>query len=295
MAETIPPPNEVDRDFGTRLDEAYKNTTYKNGIRAGLIRLLAEQIRLREQAEAALLARNIEIDALWKGDDDRHCADMQSSEQCTERYMLMRQRAEQAEDRVEVLHQLLEKAEEGSHFAEQRLADLMAYYRKTLITAARRCRELEAEVHECPQCGRACKQCQCTERQIEELAAKCEAQEIALKGMASGMIEPRVAELEAEVERLRGLLARADVISTGIELAAIKAKLDSIESDAKAENERLRADLAEAVDVLQMGRERFEAIDKQTPWRNLEPAWWLAWNHVDRVAAAVIAKHKGKP
>ena len=103
MAETIPPPTDADRDFGTRLDSAYANTTYKNGIRAGLIRLLAEQIRLREQAEAALLARNIEIDALWKGDDDRHCADMQSSEQCTERYMLMRQRAEQAEDRVKEL------------------------------------------------------------------------------------------------------------------------------------------------------------------------------------------------
>lgn len=51
-----------------------------------------------------------------------------------------------------------------------------------LIAAARRCRELEA---------------------------KCEAQEIAIKGLASGMIEPRVAELEAELERLRADLAEA--------------------------------------------------------------------------------------
>ena len=34
--------------------------------------------------------------------------------------------AELSDDVLEVLHQLLEKAEEGSHFAEQRLADLVA-------------------------------------------------------------------------------------------------------------------------------------------------------------------------
>lgn len=101
MAETIPPPHDDDRFLLGDLPGWYASSDDVN-LRVA-IRLLAEERRLREQAEAALLARNIEIDALWKGDDDKHCADMASSEQCTERYMLMRQRAEQAEARVKEL------------------------------------------------------------------------------------------------------------------------------------------------------------------------------------------------
>lgn len=60
--------------------------------------------------------------------------------------------------------------------------------RETCLWLLDRLAVLEAEVHECPTCGKACKQCQCTERQIEGLAAE------------NTRLAARVKELETALE-----------------------------------------------------------------------------------------------
>jgi hypothetical protein len=58
-------------------------------------------------------------------------------------------------------------------------------------------------------------------------------------------------------------------------------------------NARLIAAAPELLEALEAGVKAFDAIDKETPWSEREPAWWIAWSAWASEARAAIAKAKG--
>ena len=117
--------------------------------------------------------------------------------------------------------------EKFMNLIEQLAQAAMANCDDLYLKAADRIAELEAQVHQCPDCGDYCKECRCTEQQIAELEAEREGylQTEAHLLQCIKDHKKRIAELETANDiciRKRGIQAK--------QLRELQARLDAVKS-----------------------------------------------------------------